>query len=111
MNTFNEYPQGQRGEHESTRHHEGKVARAIEKRTSAIPSDAFLWAAGAAIVGSLALQIYGLQKSTRIGMFQPSRMMTRAPLSTFVGQWAPTLLLLGIYNKIVKVMGSDRFER
>jgi hypothetical protein len=25
-----------------------------------------------------------------------------------VGQWAPTFLLLGIYNKIVKVAGSDR---
>ena len=31
-------------------------------------------------------------------------------VSLFLGQWAPTLLLLGVYNKIVKVAGSDRFD-
>jgi hypothetical protein len=25
----------------------------------------------------------------------------------FVGQWAPTFLILGLYNKLVKVAGSD----
>ena len=25
----------------------------------------------------------------------------------FVGQWAPTLLILGLYNKLVKQHGSD----
>jgi hypothetical protein len=24
-----------------------------------------------------------------------------------VGQWAPTLLMLGLYNKLVKQLGSD----
>lgn len=27
--------------------------------------------------------------------------------ANFVGGWAPTILILGVYNKIVKVMGSD----
>jgi hypothetical protein len=27
-----------------------------------------------------------------------------------VGEWVPTILLLGVYNKIVKVAGSDRFD-
>jgi len=27
---------------------------------------------------------------------------------TIVGMWVPSLLLLGVYNKIVKVGGSDR---
>ncbi|HZW09583.1 MAG TPA: hypothetical protein VFF69_06750 [Phycisphaerales bacterium] len=71
-------------------HHEGPVARTIEQRTADIPSDMFLWAAGASIVGSLAL-----------------RMMGRCSDAQFVGQWAPTLLILGTYNKIVKVLGSD----
>jgi hypothetical protein len=31
-----------------------------------------------------------------------------APLASFVGLWVPSLLLLGLYNKIVKVAGSDR---
>ncbi len=28
----------------------------------------------------------------------------------FVGQWAPTFLVLGVYNKLVKQLGSDRVE-
>jgi hypothetical protein len=31
--------------------------------------------------------------------------------STFVGQWAPTLLILGLYNKLVKQLGSDHTSR
>jgi hypothetical protein len=28
----------------------------------------------------------------------------------FVGQWVPTLLIFGLYNKLVKQLGSDRTE-
>lgn len=72
-------------------HAEGFVARAIEEQTAKLPSDLFLWAAGASIVGSLVLQCSG-----------------RKGESLFVGQWAPTFLVLGLYNKLVKVAGSDR---
>jgi len=78
-------------EHEAEQHKEGPVARKIEHYTAQLPSDTFLWAAGASIVGSLSLMATG----NRHG-------------ALFVGQWAPTFLLLGIYNKIVKVAGSDR---
>ena len=71
-------------------HTEGIVARRIEEQTAKLPSDLFLWAAGASIVGSLALQCAG-----------------RRHASLFVGQWAPTFLILGLYNKLVKVAGSD----
>ena len=71
-------------------HAEGRIARTIEEQTAKLPSDLFLWAAGASILGSLALQFSG-----------------RRHESLFVGQWAPTLLILGLYNKIVKVAGSD----
>jgi hypothetical protein len=27
----------------------------------------------------------------------------RAELANFVGQWAPTLLVIGVYNKLVKI--------
>jgi hypothetical protein len=30
--------------------------------------------------------------------------------SLFVGQWAPTFLIFGLYNKLVKQLGSDRTE-
>lgn len=76
---------------EAVRHSEGRVAQAIENQTAKLPSDTFLWAAGASIVASLALQVIG-----------------RKDASTFVGQWVPTLLILGLYNKLVKVGGSDR---
>lgn len=69
---------------------EGKVATAIERQTAKLPSDLFLWAAGASIAGSLVLKL--------------SRKNDEA---LFVGQWAPTFLLLGIYNKMVKLMGTD----
>ena len=29
------------------------------------------------------------------------------PSVLFVGQWAPTFLILGLYNKLVKLLGSD----
>ena len=75
-------------------HTEGKVARTIEEQTAKLPSDTFLWAAGASIVASAALQLMG----NRHG-------------SVFVGQWAPTLLILGLYNKLVKQLGSDAGDR
>jgi hypothetical protein len=85
---------------------EGPVARSIEKQTAKLPSDIFLWAAGASIIGSLVLQS---MKPSRTAFFTGAR--RSGELSTFVGQWAPTLLLLGIYNKLVKVAGSDRNHR
>ena len=78
------------GTQEAWQHTEGTVARAIEKQTAKLPSDLFLWAAGGSIIGSLVLQAMGKQHE-----------------SLFVGQWAPTFLILGLYNKIVKLAGSD----
>ena len=73
------------------RRSEGPVAKAIEKQTSKVPSDTFLWLALGSMGASLTLQLLG-KKDT----------------ANFVGQWAPTLLILGVYNKIVKVAGSER---
>jgi len=87
---------------------EGHVARTIERQTAKLPSDAFLWAAGVAMIGSLAFQVLG-PKPRRAMMFR--RTESRAPLASFIGQWVPTLLIFGLYNKIVKVAGSDRYSR
>jgi hypothetical protein len=109
MNTYNEYQTQDRGD-EKLQHREGKVARTIERQTAKIPSDVFLWAAGAAMIGSLVFQTLGPRPSPRI--FGLGRKIEgRAPLASFIGQWVPTLLLFGIYNKIVKVNGSDRLSR
>lgn len=79
---------------EAEEHKEGEVAKTIENQTARLPSDVFLWAAGASILTSLSLKI-----------------MQKDHGALFVGQWAPTFLILGLYNKIVKVAGSDRTAR
>ena len=70
---------------------EGPVAKGIEKQTSKIPSDVFLWAAIGSMAGALTLKIAGRKHD-----------------ALFVGQWAAPFLLLGLYNKLVKVAGHDR---
>jgi hypothetical protein len=74
-------------------HTEGTVARTIEKQTARLPSDTFLWLALGAMGTSLMLHLTG-----------------RKAESLFVGQWPPAFLLFGVYNKIVKVAGSDQFR-
>ena len=71
-------------------HTEGQVAKTIEDQTAKLPSDTFLWAAIGAMTISATLQLAGNKHA-----------------SVFVGQWAPTILILGLYNKLVKQLGSD----
>jgi hypothetical protein len=95
---------------------EGPVAEAIERRRARMPSAVFLWLAGVSIAGSAALQLLA-----EIGGFRATRLFGRKGmlafgarprhLSLFVGQWAPTLLLLGLYIKLAKIAGPGRFER
>jgi hypothetical protein len=72
-------------------HSEGTVARTIEQQTAKLPSDTFLWGAVGAMGVSALLQLSGKKKA-----------------SLFIGQWVSPLLLFGVYNKIVKVAGSDK---
>jgi hypothetical protein len=71
-------------------HKEGKVATAIEDQTAKLPSDLFLWSA----IGSMAISL-------------AFRIAKKNSTSTFVGQWAAPFLLLGLYNKLVKLEGHD----
>ncbi|GAB3900442.1 hypothetical protein GCM10028803_23330 [Larkinella knui] len=72
------------------KHKEGPVAEAIEEQTAKIPSDVFLWAAIASMGVSLFYKITGENDK-----------------ALFVGQWPAPFLLLGLYNKIVKLEGHD----
>jgi hypothetical protein len=74
-------------------HPEGRVAKTIEEKTAKLPSDMFLWMAIGAMAASATMQMIGNRH-----------------VSLFVGQWAPTFLILGVYNKMVKQLGSDRTE-
>ncbi|HEY0478418.1 MAG TPA: hypothetical protein VGD37_12925 [Kofleriaceae bacterium] len=93
MNTTQQMGTDEKFRGEGMNQVEGKTTRMIEKTTASIPSATFLVLAGGAIVGSLALKLMG-----------------RHATANFVGEWVPTILMLGIYNKIVKVLGSDRQE-
>jgi hypothetical protein len=73
---------------------EGPVARAIEEYTSRLPSDLFLWSALGAMAVSATLKI-----------------MKKDDEALFVGQWPAPFLLLGLYNKLVKIEGHDRTEK
>jgi hypothetical protein len=74
-------------------HSEGFFAKSIEQQTAKLPSDTFMWLALGSIATSLTLKLSGRDKD-----------------ALFVGQWAPTFLLLGVYNKLVKQLGSDRTD-
>jgi hypothetical protein len=71
-------------------HKEGPVARTIEEQTAKLPSDLFLWAALGSMAVSLTLKCIGQRHN-----------------ALFVGQWAAPFLLLGTYNKLVKLEGHD----
>jgi hypothetical protein len=71
-------------------HSEGRVAKAIEEQTAKLPSDLFLWTA----LGCLGV-------STLFGLVGASR------ISIFFGQFAAPILIMGLYNKVVKVEGSE----
>jgi hypothetical protein len=77
--------------HRPEEHAEGPVARSIEQQTARLPSDLFLWAALGSIGASFILEVTGHEEKSR-----------------FLGQWVAPLLIFGLYNKIVKVAGSDR---
>ena len=74
---------------------EGMTTKKIENITAKVPSLAYLGLA----FGSMALAI-SLQAFTN-----------RKSLANFVGLWVPSFLLIGIYNKLVKLEGNDQFSR
>ena len=78
----------------ASQHQEGPIARTLEQQTAKLPSDTFLWAALGSIGASAVL-----------------RMMGKKNASLFVGDWVAPFLLFGVYNKIVKLQGSDRMDR
>jgi hypothetical protein len=70
-------------------HAEGELARLIEQQTAKIPSHWFLFGAGGAMLVALVLELSG-----------------RPRASQFVSRWPTPLLVGGIYNKIVKTLGT-----
>lgn len=71
-------------------HEEGPVAEAIEQQTAKLPSDIFLWGG----LGTLA---------TAAATFATGKKQE----ALLIGQWAVPILILGLYNKLVKLEGSN----
>lgn len=69
----------------SARHAEGTFTRIVEEQTAKIPSSVFLVISLGTMAASAALELSGKTRWSR-----------------FVGMWVPSLLSMGIYNKIVK---------
>ena len=71
-------------------HSEGPVAEAIEQQTAKLPSDIFLWGGLGALVTAAVCFANGKRHEALL-----------------VGQWAAPILILGMYNKLVKLEGSN----
>ena len=69
---------------------EDQVTSYLEKKTAQAPSSSWLGAAVCSMIASFALKLSGKDHA-----------------ALFVGQWAAPFLLIGIYNKMVKLHGSD----
>lgn len=70
---------------------EGEMTAMVENQTGKLPSMTWLGLA----VGSMAASALILATSQR------------KEYANFVGLWAPSFLLIGIYNKLVKLEGND----
>lgn len=68
----------------------GLGASMIERQTAKFPIDTFLWAAGGSILISLFLKRQGRDED-----------------ALFVGQWAPTFVLMSLVGKLAKHWGGD----
>jgi hypothetical protein len=73
---------------------EDRFTETVEEYTSSVPSSAYLGVAVGAMAISLALQLRGEGK-----------------WGNFIAQWVPTWLLIGVYNKLVKLDGHDQSNR
>jgi hypothetical protein len=73
---------------------EDRFSKTIEKYTATIPSSGYLAVAVGAMAASLALQMGG-----------------RGKWGNFIAQWVPTWLIIGLYNKLVKLEGHDHTDR
>ena len=68
---------------------EGKTTSAVEEQTSKVPSLAYFGLAVGAMVASATLVLTG-----------------RKEVGNFVGQWAPSILIIGLYNKVAKHLAA-----
>lgn len=69
---------------------EGELTQRLERQSARVPSGTYMSAAFVSMGLSLALKLAGRDEG-----------------ALFVGQWAAPFLLMGVYNKLVKQLGSQ----
>ena len=69
---------------------EGLSTKLLESQTAKLPSATYL----SLDIGAMALSWLFL-------------ILGRRSVANFVGQWVPTILIIGLYNKLVKLHGSE----
>lgn len=79
---------------ESARRTGDQFTKTLETYTAVIPSTGYLAVAIGAMGLSLACQAAG-----------------RGKWGNFIAQWVPTWLIIGLYNKLVKLEGHDQLDR
>ena len=88
------YQEAQTNNEWSTKPTEDEFTKSIEEYTGSIPSSAYLGVALGAMGLSLVCQVAGQGK-----------------WGNFIAQWVPTWLIIGLYNKMVKLEGHDQTDR
>ena len=73
---------------------EDEFTKSLERYTAQIPSSAFL----AVAVGAMGLSLV-------------SQLSGRGKWGNFIAQWVPTIIVMGVYNKLVKLEGHDQQDR
>jgi hypothetical protein len=68
-------------------HEGGRVTHLVERQASRIQPNTFFNLALVSIITSAGLAVFGRRKE----------------VANFVGLWAPSLMLIGIYNKLVQL--------
>jgi len=83
----------QTGESQRPMATEDQYTKSVEQYTAAIPSSTYLGIAVGAMALSLICQMTG-----------------RGKWGNFIAQWVPTWLIIGVYNKLVKLEDHDQTD-
>lgn len=70
-------------------HVDDPFTRFIEQQAAKFPSSVFLFSAIGSMLIAMGLEMTGRPRASR-----------------FVGMWAPALLTMGVYNKVIKLLGA-----
>jgi hypothetical protein len=71
-----------------------KLTKSVKEYAASMPSSAYLGAAAGAMILSLVCELTGRNK-----------------WSNFIAQWVPVCLIIGVYNKLVKLEAYDQTDR